>query len=149
MGKRGLGVGVAACVAALLFLVLASGAWALTTHEPELPFAQGQPAPPPAGLSPLNRHLLDRDLAGSETVSLACAGSGTGVTLSQLDALIVYGIQEAGLAGAAGWIQGWAEQHQLELKGENPGATLDQQVQERAKHLPLAQLGVTGAPPTA
>ena len=47
MGKLGLGAGVAACLAALLFLVLASGAWALTTHAPELPFAQGEDCPFP------------------------------------------------------------------------------------------------------
>jgi SAM-dependent methyltransferase len=106
-----------------------------------LPLAPN-PLEPPAGLSPLNRHLLERDLAGGGSMSLACPGTGTGVTLAQLDALIVYGIQEAGLAGAAPWIEDWARKHQLELKSETPEAALDQQVRERAGHLPLAQLGV-------
>jgi len=106
-----------------------------------LPYAPG-PVPPPDGLSPLNRHLLERDLAESQTVALACPAAGTGVTLAQVDALVLYGIHEAGLDGASAWIQDWGRTHQLQLSADERQATLDQQLRERTRHLPMAQLGV-------
>jgi SAM-dependent methyltransferase len=69
------------------------------------------PVPRASGLSALNRHLLERDLATARSVSLACPWTGTGLTLPQADALIVYGIQEAGLDGATGWIEAWGRGH--------------------------------------
>jgi SAM-dependent methyltransferase len=106
-----------------------------------LPCAPG-PAPAARGLSPLNRHLLERDAATAKGIALACPGYGTGINLPQLDALIVYGIHEAGLAGAAAWIQDWAGRHSLQLAGADTGTSLDRQIRERAARLPLAQLGV-------
>ena len=66
------------------------------------------------------------------------------MTLPPVDALIAYGIHEAGLDGAAGWIRRWAQDHQLQLEAQDSTAPLDQQVRDRAKVLPLAQLGVSG-----
>jgi len=110
-----------------------------------LPFAPG-PAPAPSGLSALNRHLLERDLAESQTVSLACPAAGTGLVLSQVDALVLYGIHEAGLDGASAWIQEWGRSHQLQLSADEAKATVEQQLRERAGHLPLKQLGVPVRP---
>lgn len=107
------------------------------------PCAPG-PAPAAKGLSALNRHLLERDAAVARSVSLACPGYGTGMTLPPVDALIAYGIHEAGLDGAAGWIRRWAQDHQLQLEAQDGTAPLDQQVRNRADVLPLAQLGISG-----
>jgi len=106
-----------------------------------VPCAPG-PAPAGKGLSALNRHLLERDGAVAKGVSLACPGYGTGMTLPQMDALVAYGIHEAGPEGAAGWIRRWAQDHQLRLAAQDSAVPLDQQVRERARVLPLAQLGV-------
>lgn len=107
-----------------------------------IPFAPG-PAKAAAGLSPLNCHLLERDLPTCKSIALACAEAGTGATLSQVDALILYAIHQAGLDGAAPWIQDWTGQHRIQLTAEGAGpAALEQQVRERAQHLPLELLGV-------
>ena len=106
-----------------------------------LPCAPG-PAPAAAGLSPLNQHLLRRDsVAGA--VSLACPGYGTGLTLPQVDALLVLGIQEAGLDGAAAWVEAWARDHGMELAGQDGIGPLAEQVRDRSRHLPLGQLGLS------
>jgi SAM-dependent methyltransferase len=110
-----------------------------------LPCAPGPAAAGP-GLSPLNRHLLERDvLAGPVTV--ACPGYGTGVTLAQADALLVLGVQGAGTEGAAAWVQDWAREHGLELAAQEGAAPLAEQMRERARHLPLDALGLSGEPP--
>ena len=109
-----------------------------------LPLAPG-PVPPPSGLSPLNRHLLERDLAGNDSVSLACAGAGTGLALPRADALILYGLQQAGPEGVAAWIDDWGRTHNLQFTSGDSAASLEAQVRARARHLPLAQLGI-GAP---
>jgi SAM-dependent methyltransferase len=106
-----------------------------------VPLAPG-PQPPPSGLSQLNRHLLERDLAKAASVSLACDGAGTGIALPQTDALILYGIHEAGLDGVAGWLEDWSREHQLQLGTQDDSVPLEQQVRDRARHLPLAQLGI-------
>jgi len=106
-----------------------------------LPFAQpGQPVQ--AGLSPLNRHLLERDLGTGQGISLACPAAGTGLTLPQGDALILLGLAQAGPDGAAGWIRAWAGERQYQLSTTEGGPTLEQQVRDKARSLPLALLGV-------
>jgi SAM-dependent methyltransferase len=110
-----------------------------------IPMAPG-PVPPPSGLSPLNRHLLERDLADGHSVSLA-SDAGTGISLPQADALIVCGIQEAGLEAVAGWLEEWGKTHKLQFSANEGGASLEQQVRERARHLPLAQLGIAAQVP--
>jgi SAM-dependent methyltransferase len=100
------------------------------------------PQPAPAGLSPLNRHLLERDLETGQGVSLACLPAGTGLTLPHADALVLMGIAEAGLDGAAGWVQEWLTRHNLELATDGTGPTLEQTVRDKALSLPLAQLGL-------
>jgi hypothetical protein len=107
-----------------------------------LPCAPG-PAPAGTGLSALNRHLLERD-APAGSVSLACPGYGTGLSLPQVDALLVLGIQEAGLDGAAAWIQDWAREHSMELAAPDEAVPMAEQVHERSRHLPLDQLGLSG-----
>jgi SAM-dependent methyltransferase len=109
------------------------------------PCAPG-PAAPTAGLSPLNRHLLERDAPVAHGVSLAVPGYGTGISLPQVDALIVYGIDAAGPDGAPAWIQDWADRHQLKLQAQDSKVPLAEQVKERARHLPLAQLGAMPTP---
>lgn len=99
------------------------------------------PDPAPAGLIPLNRHLLERD-AMAPGVSLACPGYGTGLSLSQADALLVSGIGEAGLEGAAAWIREWAVRHELNIQEQGSDVTLERQVAERSRRLPLGQLGL-------
>jgi len=119
---------------------ISEGLECLVASGQVLPFAQGA-APAPAGLSPLNAHLLERDLAAGQGVSLACPAAGTGLTLAQGDALVLLGIARAGLEGAAAWIRDWAAGRQLELGISAGGPTLEQQVRDKARSLPLAQLG--------
>jgi SAM-dependent methyltransferase len=107
-----------------------------------LPCAPG-PALVPDGLSPLNRHLLERDAGAGTGVSLACPGYGTGLALAQVDALIVLGLQEAGPEGVADWIQAWAGERRLELAAAGDTTPLAEQVRARARRLPLAALGLT------
>jgi hypothetical protein len=107
-----------------------------------VPMAPG-PQAPPSGLSPLNRHLLERDLTEAQGVSLACPEAGGGITLPQGDALILYGLHEAGPEGVAAWIEDWGRRHQRELAAGEGFASLEEQVQARVRHLPLAQLGLS------
>lgn len=105
-----------------------------------LPCAPG-PDPEPAGLSALNRHLLERD-AEQGGVSLACPGYGTGITLPQVDALLVRGLHEAGRDGAVQWVQDWASERRLALAAQGDTPPLAEQLRERIQHLPLRQLGL-------
>jgi len=106
-----------------------------------LPMAPG-PMPAAEGLSPLNRHLLERDIASATHVALACPGSGTGVQLAPSDALILLGLAEVGLDRLAPWTHEWAARNKLNLSLGDGSAALEDHLRGRVRRLPLAALGL-------
>lgn len=96
---------------------------------PYSPFA----SEPRRGLSPLNLHLLERDLPTAGTLYLACEEAGTALAMSRSDALLVLGVHEAGREGAAAWAKAWWLEHGLEPEAD-PEAALER--------LPLGLLGL-------
>jgi len=115
----------------------------LLASEQVLPFAQGE-VPRPTGLSALNRHLLQRDLGTSATVSLACEAAGTAVSLPQIDALMIWAIHEAGLEGAGAWMETWCQERQLQLNDAENLPSMQDLVRTNVHRLPLTLLGVVG-----
>jgi SAM-dependent methyltransferase len=120
---------------------IAEGVECLVASGQVLPYP-AIPQPAPRGLSALNRHLLERDLEGGQSLALACLPAGTGISLSPTDALMVLAIDQAGLDGAAAWIRSWASRRKLDLLVDDAGPGLEQTVRDRAQSLPLAQLGI-------
>jgi SAM-dependent methyltransferase len=110
----------------------------LLASDQAMPFSRQAP-PPSAGLSPLNLHLLARELPAAEAVSLASPVAGTAITLSREDALLVRGLHEAGPEGAAAWVEGWGRAHGLQTPGVS---VLEGQMVPALRRLPLKLLGL-------
>jgi SAM-dependent methyltransferase len=110
----------------------------LLASDQAMPFSR-HAAPAEDGLSPLNLHLLSRDLPALETLSLASPAAGTAITLSREDALLVWGLNEAGPDGAAAWVEGWCRVHGLQAPAVE---ILEGQVGLALERLPLELLGL-------